>query len=372
MRITFIIPNLNFSGGNRVVATYAGRLRDLGHTVSVISGSHRRPSLSQRLSAAIRMKRLHAEPDGVQPYFDDVGIKVVVVPTIGPILDGHVPDADVVIATWWETAEWVANLGPEKGKKVYFVQHHEVFDYLPVDRSRATYRLPLTKIVISKWLQELMASNYGDESCYLIPNSVDTEQFYAAPRARQTLPTIGFLYSTVDFKAPDTLISMVNELKAKIPDVRGVAFGAEQVSTAYPLPSWVEFHYRPPQPKIRELYSRCDVWICCSRSEGFGLPALEAMACRCPVVSTRVGGPLDIIQDGVNGFLVDIGDYRGLVRKTVEVLALNESKWNEMSAAAERKARSFTWDDAAKMFEQALEEICSDRRTSAENRGFGP
>ena len=43
----------------------------------------------------------------------------------------------VVIATWWETAEWVAGLSPRKGAKAYFLQHHEVHPGQPVDRVRA-------------------------------------------------------------------------------------------------------------------------------------------------------------------------------------------------------------------------------------------
>jgi hypothetical protein len=47
-----------------------------------------------------------------------------------------------VIATWWETAEWVDRLSVSKGKKVYFIQHYEAFDYLPKERVEATWRLP--------------------------------------------------------------------------------------------------------------------------------------------------------------------------------------------------------------------------------------
>ena len=82
------------------------------------------------------------------------GLQVAEAPAAG--VDADLPDADIVIATWWETAEWVNALSPAKGRKVYFIQHHEVFSYLPVERSRATYRLPLHKIVISRWLKDLM------------------------------------------------------------------------------------------------------------------------------------------------------------------------------------------------------------------------
>jgi hypothetical protein len=112
-----------------------------------------------------------------------------------PVTDRDLPDADVVIATWWETAEWVARLAPSKGAKCYFIQHHEVFDWLPVERVRSTYRLPLHKIVIARWLASLMKNEYGDAHVDLVPNSVDHRQFFAAPRSKQAKPTVGFIYS---------------------------------------------------------------------------------------------------------------------------------------------------------------------------------
>jgi glycosyltransferase involved in cell wall biosynthesis len=102
------------------------------------------------------------------------------------------------------------------------------------------------------------------------------------------------------------------------------------------------------------LYSRCDVWLCGSRSEGFHLPPIEAMACRCPVVSTRVGGPMDIVEEGVNGFLVEVDSATVLARKAVDVLNLSNEAWKAMSAAAEETARRYSWDDATDLFERAL------------------
>jgi glycosyltransferase involved in cell wall biosynthesis len=52
----------------------------------------------------------------------------------------------------------------------------------------------------------------------------------------------------------------------------------------------------------KNVYADCDVWLFASFSEGFGLPIIEAMACRCPVVATRAGCAPDVIKEGVNGY----------------------------------------------------------------------
>ncbi|KAH2775567.1 hypothetical protein KXW38_001577, partial [Aspergillus fumigatus] len=151
----------------------------------------------------------------------------VVVGHSGAIRNDDVPDADVVIATWWETAEWVAALHPKKGAKVYFIQHHEVFSYLPVVRCRATYKLPLHKIVVARWLKELMASEYSDSAVDLVPNAVDHAQFYADTRGKQPRPTVGFLYSRVPFKGVDVTLAALSRLHALVPGLRIVTFGSD-------------------------------------------------------------------------------------------------------------------------------------------------
>ena len=231
-------------------------------------------------------------------HFDDIEVPLHVIDRFRPVTDSDVPDGDVVIATWWETAEWVARLAPRKGAKAYLIQHYEVFDYLPTERVKATWRMPLQKITISKWLVELAAREYGDRKVHLVPNGVDMSQFYAAPRGRQRQPTVGILYASVKWKGLDVTLRAIELAAKRVQGLRLVAFGSEPVVRQLPLPPDTFFHHLPAQESIRDLYSSCDVWLCGSYSEGFHLPPLEAMACRCPVISTSVGGPVDIIEPG--------------------------------------------------------------------------
>src|ERR1035437_6063276 len=342
------------TGGNRVVAIYADRLRRRGHKVSIIFGARKQNSILDKMKSWMLGRGWPKDPEPQSSYFTQLGIPCRTLERPRPILDGDVPESDVVIATWWETAEWVYDLGASKGAKVYFIQHHEVFPYLPVERCHATYRLPLQKIVISHWLEKIMMQQYNDEKAIVIPNSVDTTQFFAPKRNKQPYPVVGFVYSTTEFKGSDIVLAALELIKVRVPNLKVVAFGADPPSTKLPLPDWIEFHFRPPQDQIRLLYSKCDVWLCGSRSEGFYLPMLEAMACRCPVVSTRVGGPIDTVVDGVNGFLVEIGDIIELANYAAKVLALSETDWHLMSDAALSTATRYSWDDSTDLLESAL------------------
>src|SRR5262249_5082056 len=103
---------------------------------------------------------------------------------------------------------------------------------------------------------------------------------------------------------------------------------------------------------------QCDVWITASRTEGFNLPAMEAMACRTPIVSTRAGWPEEAVKTGVNGVLVDVDDLTGFAQGIEWVLSRTDEEWRGLSENAYATATSGSWEASAKMFEEALEHAC--------------
>ncbi|WP_338451815.1 N-acetyl-alpha-D-glucosaminyl L-malate synthase BshA [Niallia oryzisoli] len=78
------------------------------------------------------------------------------------------------------------------------------------------------------------------------------------------------------------------------------------------------------QDNLEELYSISDLMLLLSEKESFGLVALEAMACGVPCIGTNIGGIPEVIQDGVNGFLCDLGDIEQVAGKAVQLLTDEE------------------------------------------------
>jgi glycosyltransferase involved in cell wall biosynthesis len=64
---------------------------------------------------------------------------------------------------------------------------------------------------------------------------------------------------------------------------------------------------------------------------------------------------MDIIEEGINGYLVEIEDFRGLAEKAIQILEMSGAEWKKMSDAAYDTATRYTWDDATLFFEKALE-----------------
>ncbi|MET0628126.1 MAG: glycosyltransferase [Acidimicrobiia bacterium] len=102
----------------------------------------------------------------------------------------------------------------------------------------------------------------------------------------------------------------------------------------------------PPQPheKLATYYQAADVCVVPSRSESFGLVALEAAACGTPVVASSVGGLRIVVDDGNTGILVeqrDAAEFAGAIERVLH------TEHATMSANAVRHASRFRWNIAA-------------------------
>jgi N-acetyl-alpha-D-glucosaminyl L-malate synthase BshA len=74
-------------------------------------------------------------------------------------------------------------------------------------------------------------------------------------------------------------------------------------------------------PLIEEVLVGADLFILPSETESFGLAALEAMSCKVPVISTNVGGLPEVVVDGENGFMHEVGDVEGMAASALKLLA---------------------------------------------------
>jgi len=368
MRVTFVLPNANLAGGVRVVAIYASHLKRQGHEVVVVSTQRRDVPLSGKISSLLRGKgwpRLF--PPGPS-HLDGTGIEHRKLETYRPVTDADVPDADVIVATWWETAEWVAALSPSKGAKVHFIQHDETHQHQPVKRVEATWSLRTHKIVVAKWLEELGRQRYRCDDITLVSNGVDLQQFHAPPRGKQRRPTVGLMYSSTRFKGVDIALEAFRQAARNIPGLRLVCFGEFPPRPELPLPEDAVYHQKPAQQALREIYAACDAWLFASRSEGFGLPILESMACRTPVIGTPAGAAPELIGEG-GGVLVKPEDPHDMACAIERVSRMEDEPWRAMSEQAQRTASKHGWDDAAQSFEQTLMRVASRSGEHAAARG---
>jgi D-inositol-3-phosphate glycosyltransferase len=101
-----------------------------------------------------------------------------------------------------------------------------------------------------------------------------------------------------------------------------------------------------PHHLLSTYYRAADVVLVPSRSESFGLVALEAAACGTPVVAAAVGGLRTLVEHGHTGFLVEGRDPAAFARSAARVLD-SPVLAAELSRQAAQRARGFTWSTAA-------------------------
>jgi D-inositol-3-phosphate glycosyltransferase len=100
-----------------------------------------------------------------------------------------------------------------------------------------------------------------------------------------------------------------------------------------------------PHQELPWVYSAADVLLMPSRSESFGLAALEAQACSVPVVAASVGGLRHVVDHGVTGFLVDGHEPPGYADRLLQIVG-DPALGGRLGRAGRRRARAFGWDEA--------------------------
>ncbi|MEO1347135.1 MAG: glycosyltransferase family 4 protein, partial [Pseudomonadota bacterium] len=360
LRITFLLKDLaSNGGGNRVIGQHAQYLIDAGHTVTLIGLPEPRLKLRSRLRL-LRNGRLRAsiEPyrarvEKISDHFKSLVGYLEVLPDHRPIKESDIPASDAIIATWWETAEWMGNFTGQNGNCIHFAQDYEVFPYLPQERVLSVYDRKFPTIAVSGWVKKQLEENHSNPHVTVVNNTVDTDFFAPKSRDYASRFTVGTLLAPSPRKRSFFALDVLRQIHNLGIDIGFVAFGQDKHS--FEIPEWVKFFENPKQTQIPEIFSSCDVWLFTSESEGFGLPILEAMACGTPVLATEAGAAIDLI-DGMNGKILSY-DAKEFVR---EVIKLHESsdKLHAFSASARRTAKQKSTISSSKEFENALLQMC--------------
>ena len=338
MKITILSPHVRIAGGVRAILTYADRLAARGHDVTLLV-----PARS-RMKAWWR-NRARRGPDWIPDL--RAGVRWV-----GDWMSARLPDADALIATAWQSAEPVAEAPARCGRKFYFIQHYESLYHGSAARVDATYRLPLTKIVISTWLREIMANRFASPA-EVIVTPVDPALFHPVPvEPADGVVRVLMLHHEYEWKGVSDGIEAFTRVKGRYPGLRLVGFGLKAPRRELP---YDEFFENLPQSRLAWLYSRCPIYCCPSWDEGLGMPPMEAMACGAALCTYDNGGCRDYAIDGRTALVAP--------RRDVEALARALGRLAEEGDLRERIARQgreliltrFDWERATAQLEALLQ-----------------
>jgi len=198
----------------------------------------------------------------------------------------------------------------------------------------------------------------GDCGITVIPNFVNLQQFHPAGEGRPAQDGEKVLMHISNMRPVKRLLDIVRifaRVQAELP-ARLVLVGdgpdrdvAEREAEALGVAARVRC-----VGKIEDVAGAlrsADLYLLPSQTESFGLSALEAMATGVPVVGTRVGGLPEVVEDGVSGFLGEVGDVDGLARGALDLLR-DADRWRAASAAARARATRFDTETVVPQYEE--------------------
>jgi glycosyltransferase involved in cell wall biosynthesis len=319
MHITLILPFpvTKPVGGARVMYEFANRLHANGHRIVVLH-SIKRPY--KKMRSPLWLKKISYKLKGAArpkwfPLHKD--ITSLIVPEI---TDQHVPDADIVMSTWWQMAYAVSKLSPGKGVPFNFIQDYEVWDGNN-ELVHASYNLSLHHIVIAKYLEEIV-TNYSGKKPLHVTISADMEKFFITQPIEQRKPeSIIMLYSKEPRKGTAYGLEALLELKKTVPSLSVTLFG---VFDKPALPEWIAYHKKPSN--LPELYNANAIFFTPSLGEGWALPPAEAMACGCALVCTDIGGHADYGIDQKTCLLVQPKQPDDMKEKLQQLVSDNKRR----------------------------------------------
>lgn len=278
-------------------------------------------------------------------WFDlDSRVEVINAPRMSA---SSVPDGSAVVATSCWSAPFVASLPESRGKKSYFIQHYETWS-AEASFVDGTWRLPLTKIVIAKWLRD-QGVQLGVETEY-VPNAIDSHEFTPGPPISARPLLVSALVSDLAWKRTDLLIEALTLVKLDFPELRAVTFGT--CSRPEAMPEWVEFLRSPTKTQlVHEIYQQSRIYVCSSDAEGWHLPPAEAMACGAAVASTDIDGVKEYAEN--IALFSPIGDAQSLAGNVMRLLG-NQVECDERAIDGLRMIANYQTSDATSRLLDAL------------------
>lgn len=198
-------------------------------------------------------------------------------------------------------------------------------------------------------------------------NAVNLEEYarrpIASPWPGKTV--IGVVCALRPEKNLDTLFRAFAKLSRPDAVLAIVGSGSEEPQLkilAAQLGLGASCHFEPATSDVADWLSRIDIFVLPSRTEALSNSLMEAMACRCCVIASRVGGNPELVDDGENGLLFEVNNVEQLASQIANLLS-DPARCERMATAASAKmAAHFTYSQAATIMEQIYESVLADGR----------
>ncbi len=230
--------------------------------------------------------------------------------------------------------------------------------------------------------EDLKKSTYEHFDIYkdikVIPNFIDLNRFNlkAKDHFKKAIAPEGerILIHTSNFrkvKRTQDVIQIFHKILQKVPaKLLMVGDGPERVNCEQlcrDLKVCDHVRFLGKQDAIEEILSVSDLFIMPSEAESFGLAALEAMACKVPVISTNTGGLPELNIDGITGFMNNVGDVDNMAKNAVYILE-DDARLSVFKDNALARAKEFDLSLILPMYVNFYKEVIEQSKLAVLNK----
>ena len=359
-----------FIGGVENYVYYSAKeMVKLGHQCTVVCANEPHTKKEEIIDGII-VKRL--------PYFGKIantnitpGMPLALLREDFDIIHTHLP-------TPW-SADWSNMVSKLKKKPLVITYHNDIIGEGFASYIARFYNSTALKSLLNNADKIIITQpNYLHSSPYLakfedkivvIPNGVDIEKFrpLSVKKEKNNIFFLSLLDEFHKYKGLDYLLKALKKVKKEIPDIKLIIGGKgvlldyyKKIAEDLGLKDNVEFHGFIPDEKIVEYYNKSSVFVLpsiSSKQEGFGIVALEALACETPVISTEIVGVASDVKKSESGIIVPPKNADELANAII--IILNNIDASKKMGINGRKLveEKYTWAGIAQMTEKLYKEL---------------
>jgi len=235
------------------------------------------------------------------------------------------------------------------------------------------YQLPPVQAAVLRWLErrikgyprliavsqttkrELIKLGVESDRVRVIYNGVDHQKYRPGEKARR--PTLLWIGRMVKYKNPLDALRIYGKLRNGAEMI--VAGGGEMEDQVREVAERVgaKFLGKVSEEEKVRLYQRAWVILSTSFVEGWGMTLVEANACGTPAVGYAVGSVPEVIQEGVNGFLVKYGDVEAAAREVDRILGMGKEEREDLWESSYRSSLRYDWEVTAQEYLEELSRV---------------
>ncbi|RDI41850.1 glycosyltransferase [Falsibacillus pallidus] len=341
LKIAYVLPHLNLTGGLKMLLHQMEQLRKRGHQIyAVYKGD----------------PGTRAVPNW---YPIEVDGEIIVPPNESYVR--HIEHCDIIVTGWYQQIPELLDLNEktfywEQGHNWLFGDYPNLYEAQWIRQEmKNLYQTAIRMASVSSTVSTILKARYQKET-EIIPNGVDTKFYFPlTEEPKEDVLTILLVGNPfLRFKGFDVALKALRHVR----DL-GYQFKVKWVCQHHPdigyVPFPIEYVIHPSQEELRNHYQMAHIFLFTSIYEGFGMPPLEAMSCGIPVITTRCGG-VNEYAGSDNSLQIEPGDHLAASQAIITLLESSERR-NELREKGRETALKFSFDRVIEKMERFMYEI---------------